>query len=181
LLELYLYVNVLANTAPDFVADIASTWTLDVGAALEYTIPGLADAELNDEPVLYIAKPTLPNTVFPPFLYFQNATRVLKFTPHSIWYQGRTYNFDLVAKEKNSDTVVRKTYCTVKVNGPLLDPETYLNFTELTFSMSAIDRQSRGSFKWSHPVKLEFVRDHWDEMFDVYVKNTTFRLHNATE
>lgn len=61
------------------------------------------------------------------------------------------------------------------MNGAKLNPETFLNFTDLTFSMSALDRFSSGVFKWSHPINLEYAKDHWDELFDVYVRNVTYR------
>ena len=46
--------------------------------------------------------------------------------------------------------------------------------------MSAINRTSQGNFTWNNPVNLTFVKEHWDEMFDVYIKNVTFRKHNST-
>jgi hypothetical protein len=46
--------------------------------------------------------------------------------------------------------------------------------------MSPIDRYSKGYFKWNTPVNTQFVKDHWEELFDVYVKNVTFREHNTT-
>lgn len=71
-------------------------------------------------------------------------------------------------------------YCTVKISGAKINPEEYLNFTDIEFDMSPIDRQSSGYLKWNYPVDTQFVRDHWDEMFDVYIKNVTFRIHNTT-
>ena len=114
-------------------------------------------------------------------MYYNNDTRSITFTPHSIWYQGRTYNFQIQVKEKNSDENVRSYFATVQMNGARLNPETYLNFTDMTFSMSALDRYSNGVFKWSHPVNLQYVKDHWDELFDVYVRNVTYRQHNFTQ
>lgn len=179
LLELYLYVNVIKNTYPDFVKEIDTTWTLSVGDVFEYKLPALKDEEGNDEPELYIANMT--SQPFPPFLYFNNDTNSLKFSPHSVWYQGQTYYFIIIVKEKHSDSVFYPYYCTVKMSGVKLNPEVYFNFTDITFKMSTIDRYSQGTFTWSHPVNLTFVRDHWDEMFDVYVKNVTFRTHNTTQ
>jgi hypothetical protein len=97
LLELYLYVNVQKNTYPDFAKEIETSWTLSVGQVLEYKLPNLVDAEKNDEPDLYIANMT--SQPFPPFLYYNNDTQTLKFTPHSIWYQGMTYYFVIIVKE----------------------------------------------------------------------------------
>jgi len=46
--------------------------------------------------------------------------------------------------------------------------------------MGPINRYGQGTVVWSHPVNLTFVQEHWDEMFDVYIKNVTFRDHNTT-
>lgn len=56
----------------------------------------------------------------------------------------------------------------------------YLNFTDIEFEMSNIARNSTGTLKWNHPVNLNFIQDHWDEMFDVYIWNVTKRAHNTT-
>lgn len=66
------------------------------------------------------------------------------------------------------------------MSGVKIDPEEYLNFTDISFTMGPIDRESKGSFIWSSPVNLSFVEQYWDDMFDVYVKNVTFREHNTT-
>jgi hypothetical protein len=39
LAELYLYVNVMKNTYPDFITEIETTWTLSVGDRFEYKLP----------------------------------------------------------------------------------------------------------------------------------------------
>lgn len=117
---------------------------------------------------------------YPPFLYYDNDTQTLLFTPHSKWYQGITYYFVIVVKEKNSDSVFYPYYATVKISGEKLDPWDTLNFTDLTFALGPINRNSSGTIVWSAPVNLPFVRDNFDAMFDVYVKNVTFRDHNMT-
>jgi hypothetical protein len=178
LVELYLYVNVVKNTYPDFVKEIETSWTLSVGDNVQYKLPQLRDAESNDVPEVYINNMT--NQPYPPFLYYDNDTTTLSFSPHSEWYQGITYYFIIVVKETNSDTVMYPYYCTVKMSGVKLDPEEALNFTDLSFDMGPIDRESKGTFVWSSPVDLQFVKDNWDAMFDVYIKNVTFRAHNST-
>ena len=44
----------LKNTNPDFVKDVETTWKLNVGDNFEYKLPALADAQLNDDPEVYI-------------------------------------------------------------------------------------------------------------------------------
>jgi len=48
------------------------------------------------------------------------------------------------------------------MNGKKIDPMTYLNFTDITFKMSEIDRYSKGQFIWSSPVNLTFIKENWD-------------------
>ena len=83
-------------------------------------------------------------------------------------------------KETHSDSVNYPYYCTVKMSGVKIDPEEYLNYTEVSFEIATLNRDSTGTFVWSTPMNLPFIRDHWDEIFDVYIKNITFRDHNKT-
>jgi hypothetical protein len=136
------------------------------------------DAEKNDEPEMFIE--AMPKQEFPPFLYYDNETTTLIFTPDSIWYQGITYYFLIRVKEKNSETVQFPYYCTVKISGVAIDPEEYLNFTDVTFDIGDINRNSSGTVVWSAPVNTTFIAEHWTEMFDVYIKNVTFNIHNST-
>lgn len=57
LLEMYLGIEVLKNTNPDFTKDVQTTWKLNVGDKFEYKLPGLKDAEGNDEPEVFINTP----------------------------------------------------------------------------------------------------------------------------
>jgi hypothetical protein len=159
LAELYLYVQVLKNSYPDFETEIQTTWTLSVGQNFTYKLPKLVDEEQNAIPELWIMD--MKDQEYPPFLAYENATRTLVFTPHSIWYQGKTYYFRIIVKEQDSETQSYPYYCTVKISGNIIDPEEYLNFTDVTFDMGQIDRYGRGNFTWSHPVNLTFVQENW--------------------
>lgn len=55
-----------------------------------------------------------------------------------------------------------------------------LTFTDIEYEMNPIDRYSNTSIKWTKPVNLTFVKENWDELFDVYIKNVTIREHNQT-
>jgi len=178
LYELYLYVDVLNNNYPDFETDPETKFSLNVGDVLEYRLPTLVDKEGNDEPEVYIA-PTEDDD-WPPFLFFDNMTNTLIFRPDSIWYQSYTYYFQIVVKEKNSDSVLYPYFCDVKVLGNEIDPDDYLNFTDIYFNMTSVDRNSRGTFSWTTPVNLTFVAENWDALFEVYVKNVTYKKHNQT-
>lgn len=41
---------------------------------------------------------------YPPYLFYNNVTRTLTFRPHSVWYQGIQYMFEIVIKERGSDS-----------------------------------------------------------------------------
>jgi hypothetical protein len=84
-------------------------------------LPNLKDDEGNDEPEVYLN--SMPSQAFPPFMYYDNDTQTISFTPHSIWYQGHTYYFVIVVKEQNSDSVLYPYYCTVQMLGTQVDPE----------------------------------------------------------
>lgn len=178
LLEMYLYVNVMANNYPDFVKEIETSWTLPVGDIFEYKLPQLADKENNDVPEVYIRK--IANQAYPPFLSYDNTTRSLQFRPDSIWYQGNTYHFSIVVKETNSDVILYPYYCAVKISGKRIDPLAYYNYTDLTFALDPLERNSTGALVFSHPINTTYVKENFNALFDVYVRNTTYIKHNTT-
>lgn len=83
-------------------------------------------------------------------------------------------------KEKNSDVNTYPYYCAVQINGKKIDPLTYLNFTDLTYRIDPITENSSTAIVWSHPVDLKFIKDNFNLMFDVYIKNVTYIYHNQT-
>lgn len=100
--------------------------------------------------------------------------------PDSIWYQGYNYYFKVIVKEKNSDVIKFPYYCMVEILGEKIDPNEYLNFTDITFELDPIQRDSTTALRFSHGVNLTFVEQNFNSMFDVYVKNTTWIKHNGT-
>jgi|DEB19_MinimDraft_2_1074335.scaffolds.fasta_scaffold04217_2 hypothetical protein len=70
LLELNLYINVLANTHPDFVTQVQTSFTLTVGTPFSYVLPGWSDPESNDVAQIYVAVMEGQETKYPPFLLF---------------------------------------------------------------------------------------------------------------
>lgn len=178
LYEIYLYIQVLSNTYPDFVTEIETSWTLSVNEVFNYTLPKLKDKEDNDDSVVYIR--AMDNQPYPPFLSYNNYSTILFFNPDSVWYSGYTYYFTIVVKEKHSDTVLYPYYCTVKILGKEPDRLEALEFTDVTFKLTPITRNSTGAIVFSNPVNLTFVKENWDALFDVYIKNVTFRKHNTT-
>jgi hypothetical protein len=112
-------------------------------------------------------------------MFFDNITNTIIFRPDSIWYQGFEYRYKLVVKEKNSDTVFYEYFCDVTIQGDKIDKMEYLNFTDITYNMTELDRYSSGSIIWTTPVNLTFVKENWDSMFDVYLQNVTFKTHKT--
>lgn len=54
LLELNLYVEVLANTYPDFISEPETSFRVAVNGVVQYQLPPVVDPEGNDEPEVYI-------------------------------------------------------------------------------------------------------------------------------
>jgi hypothetical protein len=54
LLELNLYINVLANTHPDFVTELETAWQMQIGQELEYRLPEVVDPDGNSTPEVYV-------------------------------------------------------------------------------------------------------------------------------
>jgi hypothetical protein len=53
-------------------------------------------------------------------------------------------------------------FCVVKVNGTIVDPYSLINYTEVNFTMTPIDRYSNGAIKWNNPVNLTFIKENWN-------------------
>ena len=123
-------------------------------------------------PDLYVRNTT--GKTYPPFLYFENKTQTLIFRPHSVYYQGFKYYWDIVVFEKNSPQVNAVYPCSIEVVGEIIDPMEYINFTDIQFKMTKLDDQSRGILSFNHPVNLTFIRANFDEIFDYYLQNVTY-------
>jgi hypothetical protein len=130
------------------------------------------DKEGNDETEVHVkARDDKP---YPKFLRFENSTNTLIFRPEDEEDKGKVFGFQLVVKEKNSDVNVYPYYCAVQIMGNKIDPLTYLNFTDLTYKIDTITENSTGAIVWSHPVNLTFIKNNFNLMFDVYIKNVTY-------
>ena len=119
LLEMNLYIDVVANTFPEFVNEPETSFVMDVNDVFEYKLPKIVDPEGNDKPELYIGEMDGQEDKFPDFISFDNSTSTIRFAPNSIAQTGRTFYFTLVVKETNSDSVKYSYYCTVRINGEI--------------------------------------------------------------
>ena len=176
LLEINFYVNVTSNSAPEFTEDIQTQWNLNVGDKINYVLPPFKDPEGNDVGEVYIN--AMENQDFPLFINYTNATQTINMNPNNLLFQGRTYYFSVVLKEKNSDFMMNIYYMTIKINGDPIDPDDLKppNKTEVAMSITYLNYHSEGSLRFSMGVlpfifKSENKQKFWD-LFDVYVINT---------
>ena len=176
LLEINFYVNVTSNSAPEFTEDIQTQWNLNVGDKINYVLPPFKDPEGNDVGEVYIN--AMENQDFPQFINYTNATQTINMNPNNLLFQGRTYYFSVVLKEKNSDFMMNIYYMTIKINGDPIDPDDLKppNKTEVAMSITYQNYHSEGSLRFSMGVqpfifKSENKQKFWD-LFDVYVINT---------
>jgi hypothetical protein len=55
-----------------------------------------------------------------------------------------------------------------------------INYTDYYFNITPLDRYSKGAIIWNKPVNLSFIKENFNSMFDVFVRNITFKLHNES-
>ena len=70
-------------------------------------------------------------------------------------------------------------FCTVNVDGPLIEEADRYNYTEVAFKMTEMTNHSSAMLTFSQPMNLSFIRDNFQDIFDIYVKNNTFRDHQT--
>jgi hypothetical protein len=88
----------------------------------------------------------MENQQIPPFVTYDNATKTIYMKPNSTQYQGKTYYFAIVLKERHSDYMMNIYYITIKMGGDLIDPnaDPYVNYTRVTYTLVSLDYQSNG-------------------------------------
>lgn len=175
--EINFYVNVTSNSAPEFVEDIQTQWNLNVGDKIPYKLPAFKDPEGNDVGEVYINQ--MENQEMPPFVNYTNETMTINMKPDNLLYQGRTYYFSVVLKEKNSDFMQNIYYMTIKINGDPIDPEDLKppNKTEVAMTLQYLNYSSMGQLQFSMAVLPDVFIDparkqDFYDVFDVYVINT---------
>lgn len=60
------------------------------------------------------------------------------------------------------------------IEGEKINPLTDLNFTDITFDLTPLTSNGTGAIVFSEPLHLEVVEANFDNLFDVYIKNTTW-------
>ena len=119
LIELNFNFEIMKNSVPKFKGRLTTKFTIaKVGDLLEYKLPDTKDKEDND--IIEVLVEKSGDFEFPPYLFYNNITRTLIFKPHSVWYQGRDYQFDIVIKEKHSSDKLTRIPCKVIVEGEMI-------------------------------------------------------------
>jgi hypothetical protein len=170
---LNLYIMVLSNTYPSPAKDIETSFDLDVGDVFTYQLPQMIDPEGNDDPEVYIDVMDAQEEKYPPFLMYENATNTIVLRPNSTQVQGRTYYFEIIVKEKNSDSILYPYYCTVKINGEIVEINNAINFTDVNYTINYL-KDTKGSIKFSHEVNMGWLEENWFEMFKIYWTDTEY-------
>lgn len=194
LYELYLYIEVKNNNYPDFTKEIDTSFRLTVGKVFEYRLPPIVDKEGNDEPEVYVK--AVNDQPYPKFLFFDNSTNTLIFRPDDPWDNGKIFYFQLIVKEKNSDVIVYPYFCKVIMLGEQqVDADVYayqdiewhlLGYPETAKQENWVNADSQTGIFWAkkdesgeklipYPVNTAFVAEHFDEMFDMNIRNVSYR------
>lgn len=87
----------------------------------------------------------MENQDFPTFVKYQNSTQSIIMNPTSILFNGRTYYFSVVLKEKNSDFMMNTYYMTVKMSGDPVDEASLMdNATKISMTIPTLNYHSEG-------------------------------------
>ena len=65
----------------------------------------------------------------------------------------------------------------MKIRGDIVDPQEYLNFTDIKFELRDINEEGIGFLSFNHPVNMEYLKTNWDQIFEVYRQNSSFVIH----
>ena len=155
---------------------------MDVGDVLTYRIPQLVDPEGNDTPECYVGIMNAQSDKFPPFLMYENATQTVILRPNSTQVQGRIYYFEITVKEKNSDTVSYPYFCTVKINGEIVEVDYTIRYNDINYTLTWVDNKY-GSIKFNHPVNMTWLAGtdgngtNFNQMFKYYWTDTDYNIN----
>lgn len=108
---------------------------------ITYKLPTFSDPEGNDVGEVYIN--SMENQEFPKFVKYINSTKSITMNPDSKLYNGKTYYFSVVLKEKNSDYMMNIYYMTIKMSGEIYDEAAELEaMTKVTINIPSLNYKS---------------------------------------
>jgi len=83
-------------------------------------------------------------------------------------------------KEKNSQSVLYPYYCTIKVEGDIIVPNTTIDYVNISWAIGELFENSTGRLSFNHTVNMSFVNENFYEMFTIYYTDTTYRRDKKT-
>lgn len=110
---------------------------------------------------------------YPPFLMYENSTQTITLFPNSTQVQGRTYYFAIVVKEKNSKSVQYPYFCTIKVNGEIVETDYTIHYTDINYTINWLFGY-QASIKFNNPVNMNWLSQHFDEVFTYFWTDTDY-------
>ena len=78
-------------------------------------------------------------------------------------------------KEKNSDTVKYPYYCTIKVGGELIEPNTEIKWNYVNYTLNWV-QGINVSIKWNVPVNMTWLSLNFMDIFSIYWTDTDFTI-----
>jgi len=102
-------------------------------------LPPVVDSEGNDDSEVYVDYMEAQEDKYPEFLTFANDSNTIIIDPgNDTSYQGFTYYFTIIVKEKNSESVKYPYYCTIKVEGPIIVPNTTIDYVNISWGLNEL-------------------------------------------
>jgi hypothetical protein len=113
-------------------------------------------------------------------MFYNNATRTITFKPDSKKYAGKTYYFNIVVKEKNSNSPTNRYafYSTVRVKGEVDDEKDIvygLNTTQVNYTINWVNDKGLGSLKFTSPINMDWLEQNFADFFHIFWRDTTYR------
>ena len=167
LIEINFNVDVRFNSPPDFVVKPETTFVLAVGDVLTYLLPPVVDPEGNDTPLVFITTTVTHEDGFPPFLTFDNSTSSLIFENITAAYEGKTFYFDLITKEANSESMMVNYNCSIQI---IPRPVQDIKYSITNLRQSKVLGPVEGSIIFSHDIDMDWLSQEgrFFDMFDIY-------------
>lgn len=162
-----LYIDVLDNSAPSFVGGLQTTYRMEVGDKRSGKIPFYEDDEDHDVIAFLNA---VPGYEFPPFVDYHNKTEDYDIVPDADNYAGKTYRFNVVLQEANSDVMVTSETIKIIMGGNSTD-EAFEK--KQAYMIIDVDRDSTGFLNFSTEVNTTWVCEHWKTKLTAWVIDTT--------
>ncbi len=144
---------------------------MNLNDKISYKLPKFSDPEGNDVGEVYIN--SMENQEFPEFVSYTNSTQTIAMNPNHKKFNGRTYYFSVVLKEKNSDYMMNIYYMTIKMSGePWDEAAENEKKAKVQITIPYLNYHSEGVLEFTRDVNMTAVISEFNSIFKVYVNNT---------